>query len=305
MISKKGFTAILALLLPVMLLLGFRTYSLSAEKAEIAHKNQLLEDEVRDFGILKSYFTEQVDSLHRSYDALVMENARLQGSTEEAYKMLAEKAEIIKKLKKTDSNSKEVKTLKLRVEELLKLKAILEKEIADLREENRTLKAQNSQLSSDLASALSQNEDLTNLNRSIQEEMKRLSLANFQATAFQVEVEKRKTKLTTTAKRARKVRVSFDLTKVAPEYQEMRPLYLVLTNDKGTPVKVAKPIFAKVNVNGQETNIQALIERKVSIEENQRLSFSHELDEKLRPGLYRFSVYTDEGLLGATSFRLQ
>ena len=295
----------LAVLLVAMLLLGFRTYSLSAEKAAMARKSEMLEEEVRDFGILKTYLMEQVDSLQDAYDALVMENATLQGSSEEATRKLAEKAAIIKKLKEKGTKSKEVKTLKSTVEDLLKLKASLESEIADLRTENANLKAQNNQLSTDLATARSENEALANLNKAIQEEMKRLSLVNFHATAFQVEVEKRKDKLTATAKRARKLRVSFDLTKVAPEYRDVRTLYLVLTDDKGTPIKVAKPIYAKISVNGQEMNIQAVKEQKVSIEENQRLTFHHELDEKLRSGYYRLSVYTDGGLLGAASFRLQ
>lgn len=303
--SKKGFIVLLGVLLLAMTLLGFRTYSLSAEKAAMAHKSELLEEELRDFGILKTYLLNQVDSLRHSYDGLVQENANLHGESAEAQRKLAEKDAIISKLKAKGTSEKGVNNLKSQIEQLLNLKATLEITIADLRSENEQLRTANFQLSTDLASVRTENVTLANLNRSIQEEMKRLTLANFKATAFRVEVEKRSPKLTVNAKRAKKILVSFDLMKVAPEHRSVKPLYLVLTDDKGTPVKIAKPISAKINVNGQEMDIQAAKEQKVSIAENQRLAFGHELDEKLRSGYYRVAVYTDNGLLGAASFRLQ
>ena len=85
----------------------------------------------------------------------------------------------------------------------------------------------------------------------------------------------------------------------------MRPLYLVVTDDKGTPIKDSNPIQAKVVVNGQDMDIQAVKVQEVNIEESQRLSFSHDLEEKLTTGYYRVAVYTDIGLLGASSFRLR
>jgi hypothetical protein len=45
--------------------------------------------------------------------------------------------------------------------------------------------------------------------------------------------------------------------------------------------------------------------RDVNITASQRLSFTHDLEDRLRPGFYRVSVFTDIGLLGAASFRLQ
>jgi len=295
----------LAASLLVFALLGIYAYKLNAEKAAMARKSQLLEEEVRDFGILKNYLLEQVKDLQRNYEELAAENASLQGYSDAVRRKLVERDAIIKALKAADSKEQESGSLKSRIDDLLKLKMALEIAIADLRAENERLKSLNRQLSTDLASARIENEALENLNHSIQEEMKQLSLANLRATAFQIEVEKRGPKLTANAKRARKIRVSFDLTDVEAPYRTIRPLYLVLTDGKGVPVKTSKPIIAKINVNGQEMDVQAVKEQKVSIEENQRLSFTHEIDKKLPSGYYRMAVYTDIGLLGASSFRLQ
>jgi len=47
-------------------------------------------------------------------------------------------------------------------------------------------------------------------------------------------------------------------------------------------------------VSGKEDNITS----------NQRLSFSHKMEDKLKPGFYRVAVYTDVGMLGSANFRL-
>jgi hypothetical protein len=46
-------------------------------------------------------------------------------------------------------------------------------------------------------------------------------------------------------------------------------------------------------------------QKDTDIVENQRLTFNYELEDKLKSGYYRVAVYTDIGLLGASSFRLQ
>ena len=145
---------------------------------------------------------------------------------------------------------------------------------------------------------------LSNLNQTIQGELRRLTLANFKATAFQVEVEGRRPVATSRSGKARRVLVTFDLTGVPTEYQGIRPLYLVITNDKGVPVG-GSDIQAKSVVNGQVMDLLAVKAKDVNITANQRLSFTHDLEDRLRSGFYRVSVYTDIGLLGAASFRLQ
>jgi hypothetical protein len=99
--------------------------------------------------------------------------------------------------------------------------------------------------------------------------------------------------------------VSFDLTNVPEEYQGIRPIYLVLTDDKSTPIQVenAKPV--KIVINQQEIDLFVAKSREVSLASNQRINFSYELEDKLKPGYYRASVYTDVGLLGASNFRLR
>jgi hypothetical protein len=52
-------------------------------------------------------------------------------------------------------------------------------------------------------------------------------------------------------------------------------------------------------------DIIAVKAKDVDIAENQRLSFVYDLEEKLDPGFYRVSIFTEIGMLGSSSIRLR
>ena len=301
--SKRGLAILIAILLLLLMGIGYWAYKVNSEKNQLALDKENLSNEISDLNTLKDNLTAEVDSLQSAYESLEEENEGLKGNLEEVEKKAATAEAAIRKLKKQNASSN--KNLKAQIEELLATKADLEGRIYNLQEENDSLRVAMGQLSADLASAKNENEALATLNSTIQDELKRLTLANFKASAFRVEVEKRKPKATAKSRRAKRILVSFDLTNVVPKYQGVRTLYLVFTDDKGTPIKMSNPIQATVKVNGQDMDIQAVKAQEINIEENQRLSFNYDLEERLKSGYYRVAVYTDIGLLGASSFRLR
>jgi len=200
----------------------------------------------------------------------------------------------------------EITNLRAEIQNLLSAKAQLESSIANLKVENDSLRNRANVLEQDLNVARQNNTSLSQLNRTMEGELKRLTLANFKATAFRVEVEKkRKSKLTSKSRQAKKVVISFDVTEVPDQYQGVRPLYLVISDETGTPIKAKNPVNAQVTVNSQRMDIIAVEAKEIDITSNQRLSFTHDLEEKLRKGFYRILIYTDIGLLGSNSFRLR
>lgn len=301
--AKKGLLILVILLLLGLIGLGYWGYNTNNEKKQLASQNEALNGQVGDLASLRDDLRQQVDSLEQAYTTLAEENKNLQGSVNSAEATIASQSAAITKIKKQSAN--ESASLKAQIEELLKAKLQLESNIAGLQAENDSLRAVTGQLTTDLASAKTENEALATLNKTIQDEMKKLTLANFKASAFRVEVERRKPKATAKAGRARRVLVSFDLMEVKKQFQGLKPLYLVITDDKGTPIKNSKPIQAQVTVNGQTQDIIAVQQKDTDIVENQRLTFNYELEDKLKSGFYRVAVYTDIGLLGAASFRLQ
>ena len=273
------------------------------QKEALKSETEQLSSELGDMESVKLQLEEEVSSLQNTYDLLVEENEALQGSLADAQKQLVRKDVAIRNANKKSS---EMNTgLKGQIEELLSLRDSLQGSIVNLQEENLALKEKAGILEEDLNTAREENEALANLNRSMQAELNRLTLANFKASAFQVSVEQKNEKVTSKSRRARRINVTFDLTEVPEEYQAIRPLYLTVTDERGTPIKAANPIQKKITAGNQQIDLIAVEVKEVNIGRSQRLSFSHELDEKLASGFYRASVYTDIGLLGATSFRLR
>ncbi|MBK9013056.1 MAG: hypothetical protein IPM82_02650 [Saprospiraceae bacterium] len=301
--AKKGLLILVILLLLGLIGLGYWGYNTNNEKKELTSQNETLNGQVGDLTSLRDNLQHQVDSLETAYTVLTEENKNLKGSVVTAEKTIASQSAAITKIKKQNAN--ETVNLKSQIEQLLKAKANLEGNIKNLQAENDSLRVVTGQLTTDLASSKSENDALANLNKTIQDEMKKLTLSNFKASAFRVEVERKRPKATAKAGRARRILVSFDLTEVKPEFRGLRPLYLVITDDKGTPIKMSNPIPAKVNVNGQQMDLLAVQKKDTDVVENQRLTFTHDLEDKLKAGFYRVSVYTDIGMLGAASFRLQ
>jgi len=290
--------------------LGYSIWSnmgLKNEKLGLIKKNETLATEVSEMEALKADLEVEVDSLQTAYEALSDENLTLASDLKDAKKRINRRDRTIKAVKATNTNNEaELFGLRAEIQSLLGAKSRLETSILSLQAENDSLRTRTGVLEVDLSTARQDNQELASLNRSIQEEVGRLTLANFKASGFKVELQKkRKSKVTAKSRRAKRIDASFDLADVPEEYQGVRNIYLVISDDKGTPIKLDNPINATVKVNGQDTDIIAAEAKEVNIGSSQRISFKHDLTSKLKKGYYRAAVFTDIGLLGASSFRLR
>ncbi len=310
--KTRTILGILAALLFLFLLgTAFWGYGLKTEKEQLISEKTSLSKQLGEIEILKLDLEAEVDSLESAYFSLADENESLQESLKSEKARVRRRDQRIKSIsnalaKEQTDNGTEINDLRSQIQSLLASKAALESSIFSLRSENDSLRNMTVGLTKDLGKAREDNLAMANLNRSMEGELDRLTLANFKASAFNVEFLKRNSKkVTSKSRRAKKVKVSFDLTSVPQEYQGVRPVYLVITDEKATPIKLKEPITAQVVVNGQTQNISAAAAKEVNVQKSQRISFSHDLDEKLRSGYYRISIYTDIGLLGATNFRLR
>lgn len=299
----KGLIIIAAILALLLLLAGWWGLGQSNERKALAEQNETLNSSLNDLEMLKKELAEEVDSLRGAYQSLAEENTALAGSLAEFESQLAKKDAALRSAK--NQNASQVNSLRAEIQDLLATKSELEETIYAIKAENDSLRNVTGQLEADLSMVRADNEALSKLNNTIQDELKRLTLANFKATAFQVEAERRSSKATAKSGRTRRIKVTFDLANVPAEYQGTRPLYLVITNENGVPIASENPIQAQSVVGGQRMDLIAQEAKEVNVGDSQRLSFSHDLSEKLDRGFYRASVYTDIGLLGAASFRLQ
>ena len=247
-----------------------------------------------------------LDSLSMAYSSLRTENESLQGKVTNTAAIIEQKEITIKQIKA--SSAKNLDELRKQVADLTKAKteyetiiSVLQQENAQLKEENQRLTGENEQLKGEKEQLSGQ---VTDLAKQLEEQIRKTQSATFKATSFRVEVIRRKDKLTTKARRARELSVSFDLADVPQAFQGAQKLYLVITDDKGNPIAVKNPTKATVYAPTGPMDVMAQQVKQVFLEATQRLSFVHQMEDKLKSGNYVAAIYCDKGLLGASSFRL-
>jgi predicted nucleic acid-binding Zn-ribbon protein len=302
---KKDRILIVLIILLLLALLGSYYWGnqQKTEKEQLMSENAVLTEAIGGLGNIKKELETEVDRLMAEYEALAAENESLEGSLAKAKADIAKKAAEIRNAKA--SSTAEVNSLRAEIQNLMAIKAELENNIQAMQVENDSLRARTGVLEQDLSLAKEDIAALNDLNNAIQQEVRKLTLANFKASAFDVVVGQKNDKVTARSRRARKITVNFELMNVPNEYQGVRPLYLSITDTNGVPVNATNPYTTKVTVNGQPMDLIAVDAKEVDLIDNQRLSLSYDVDEKLQAGFYRATVYTDIGLLGAVSFKLR
>ena len=308
--NKRTLTIIailLALLFLGALIWGFTTKN--KLQANYAEKSE----EADQLTVLRDNLMQSVDSLETAFSAVSDENAELQGQLTDAQETAKRALYDMRQAQRSRENDNNVAyQMRRQIEDLINVRTMLETSIAELEDENQTLRESNVVLRRDLSSAKTEvyeatkeNEQLSRMNASMEANLERMTLGAFKATAMQVDLLRKNGSATANASRARRIAVSFDLTDVPEEFLGVRPIFLVLTDESATPVISENPVQAKVMVNGAEKDIIALEGRDVNVERSQRLTFTHELDDKLAEGFYRAEIYTDLGLLGSAKVQLR
>jgi cell division protein FtsB len=301
--SKKVLTAvvvILALALLGSLIWGFGKNS---DAKDLQADNTEVNEALDAMTALRDNLAREVDSLAGEYDLLASENVELNGQLAGVRDELSGAQSALSRAKR--NSAAELNELRAQIEQLTAARGDLQGSIAALENENANLRQQMGILETDLASSRQQNDELTNMATSMEGEIKKLTYENFKATAFQITPQIKNGNPTSKSGRARQVAVSFDVANVPAEYQGVRPIYLVITDEKGTPIERSDYISTTVSINNKPQSIQAVEAREENIGASQRIEFTHNLENKLDEGYYRVSVFTDIGLLGSANFRIR
>lgn len=304
--SNRKSKSIIVLLAVLFLFTALLTVFFWKKASNQGIENQKLATETQALELEKAMVERELDSLSLNYATLRTENEELRQKESSTAGLVAEKEAKIKKIKQ--QNQRDLATLRAQMEELRRIKIEYETVITTLRSENDQLRAENQRLSGENAqlrgdnSAL--NDKLSDLAKQLEEQIRKTQSAKFKATAFRVETERKNDKLTTRARKTREIFVSFDLADVPQNYQGAQKLYLAITTDKGVPVPSANPIKTTVEAPTGPVEIIAQQVKAVSIGNTQRISFTHKLDERIKPGSYVIAIYCPTGLLGAASFRV-
>lgn len=301
--SKNGFIAAIVIL--ALLLIGTLVWGVgkNTKVKNLESDNTEVEAALGAMTQLRDDLSREVDSLAGEYDLLASENVELSGQLAGSKDDLANAQSALSRAKRNSAS--EINDLRVQIQALQDAKAGLQSSISAMQAQNDSLRIRTGVLEGDLAQTTTEKEALSNINETMQGEIKQLTYENFKATAFEISPEVKRGNATAKSSRARRIAISFDVANVPQEFQGVRPVYVVITDDTGTPIPRSDYIPVTIQLNGQSQDIMPVETREENIGESQRLSIAHELEDKLNAGYYRLAVFTDVGLLGASTFRLR
>lgn len=301
--NSRAYGIVIALLLLLSAAMGYFFWQKSRNYVQA---NALAEAEKVQLAASKTSIEKMLDSLANSYADVRTENETLRGKVTTTAALILQKDAVILQIR--NNVTTDLQQLRNQVDTLSKTKIEYETIITALRTENESLKEENRRLTGEVtqlkgtATALSGQLDA--LAKKLEEQIRKTHSATFKASSFRVTPSRRNDRLTARAKRVRTIEVSFDLADVPANFQGNQKIYMVITDEKGNPILSETPVKITVHPPTGPINITAQEVRSVALVGMQRLLFHHKFDDRLRSGAYVVAIYCDQGLLGASSFRL-
>jgi predicted RNase H-like nuclease (RuvC/YqgF family) len=252
----------------------------------------------------------ELATLNSAYTGEIATNDTLSSELQQKVSEVADLQDRINKAKKdlksSLANNKEIQG---RLAQMEDLKVALEKDIADLRDQNVALAASNHDLNTELTST---KDEVVNLNTKVMSltaanskltsRLKIVAPAGFTADNFTVTSEDKRDKLTTRGKKIDQINVKFDLNNIPEELQGGHEIYLVLTQFNGNPVTVVPGKDVNLTFGEQSVSVHAADLEQIDLKDRQVVNMSFEPTDNMTPGTYNLMVYSDTGYLGSTGF---
>lgn len=313
-----------------VLLLTNWGFKLSDEKNQFHQQNQDLSEQVKALDGFKKDLQEEVDTLMNAYGQAVEENELLEKLLNNTKRKLTSTTANFQQFRMESQTA--VQSLKQSIQQLVKAKSTLEITIQEKTRTNDVLleeagidrttfknimnSADNQELAfkelkKEFAVVQEKRAELARaraakrlLVKSTNQKPSNVVIQPLIATGFRTETEMKNGKLTAKAKRVRKIVVSFDLNEVADSFIGEQELYLVIKDGQRKLLdKDAETV--KVKVKGLLQEIRVVKKRTVELEKSQRIHFRLDVSDRLEEGYHKVEVYSKNGLLGETSFRVE
>lgn len=311
--SKTGLrVAVAALALLLMGAVG-GLFHYSNQSDAFANETIQLESKLTDLTGVQAELEAEVNELTATYDAETIKNTELEAKIADAeVKIKGLKGRILKikrQLSEAQLSNEEMQT---QIAELNTLKNDMVTQIAALESDKAELTTAKGLLGEQLGVANDQNdqlvaqvESLTDTNEKMQKRLFTLAPAGFQATGFQVQVAKRKNKLTSVARQAKEIKVDFNLADIPVDLQKEHEIYLVVTDGEGVPVQKIASTSMNVPTTNGELKVEVADMETIALTANQKMSMAFQPTDKMDAGLYNVALWSDAGYLGSTAFSLR
>ena len=271
------------------------------EAIQLSNQISECDNQMSELDALKNSLQAEIDSLLGAYQVVQEANQKLKKKMSRKNRKLAEKDKTIAEIQAVH----DIQSLSLmeQIKQLMVTKAVMTTKIQHVVRQNDSLVVVIEVKNDMMRQARKIARKLAAQNEGLVKENEYLTLSNFKATAFRVELESKNGKIASKAKRIKKIKVSFDLNEIPAKYHDHRTIYLVIKGDKNQPISTEALFPALIQRDDQSLDIEAVMRKEAQIGENQRLDFEFDTKDKLEPGFYEVEIYTDIALLGVTSFR--
>lgn len=280
-----------------------RSNNLSEENVKVNKKTDSL-------AVLKEKLEFEIEDLSKELEMEKNENKNLNLTVEKINAVLADKEKKLKRLndesayakKQNISYQEQVALLTTQINELAAIKAAMEKDLLALQDANTALTNENNALKAKNEELTVQNTALT---ANVEELNKDIEDIKYEAPAdnFKVEVMKPNTKLTAKAKKVRTLKVSFIVPENLRKKNDTKEvLYLTILDTKKNPIA---GVQKEVNITNNDKIAPIAVHSMKEVDfsgTSQAVEFKFDVKEKLTPGTYTVSVYTDSDYLGTAEF---
>jgi hypothetical protein len=300
LLTPENIALISILLLLVTGTLGiwsyYRYHDIKAIRAVEQKQHEVVVDSLSE---VKAGLEKHLDDLESAFTDLRTENGDLANRLAVTTKVVEQKDALIKSIKA--QNTRDEKALREQVQQLQTVVDRYETIIRVLDQKNAVLTAENNRLKG-VTDSLT--EEISDLGLRLESQIRRTMSAQYKATGFRIELERRNDKLTQRASKARELRIFFNLNQVPRNFQGNQKFYLVISDDFGRPIPCENPIYVSIPTDRGPVAIEAQASQLQNVIDNQRVEMLYKLEERLKKGSYVVAVYSDKGPLGVASFRL-
>ena len=239
----------------------------------------------------KASLNKEIDKLKKELASLNSDNKELDKAVKEAQYRLLEKEAQIAKLSKDNAV---IPSLRKELESIRKIRQELIAQLESLKKENSMMGTEISELNRTIAGLRKENQELH----------ARTNEKPMMAYNFRVEpVKSRNDKLTVKAKRAKKIKISFDVN--SPK-NLTGDVYLKIRSEKDKELEGQTILAYEMAEEMDDEQMMASTESLViSADEYKRFSVAFDPKDRLDAGVYYVSVFSGNNYLGSAQFKLR
>ncbi len=297
--NAKTITAVLAGLMVLFLIGGLYYWN---QSRGLTTQNDRMEQRADSLMSVKIRLEGDVQKLENQLEAATTQQTDLSRQLADVNGLLATRERTLGQLRRNNAGEQRtIRRLNGDMASLTRSRDSLTSQMDAVAQKIDLLTEQNDQLSTQNGEIAPLRQQLAAMSEELKTKVPRSALTG---DAFRVETQKGNSKETAKAKKVDQVTISLSVP-AELGLTGTEEVYLSLTDEQNNAMMPALSTNT-VMVGGASESVPVHASKAVNFGQNpQRISFTISPDNKVKPGVYRASVYTKDRYLGATEFKLR